>query len=215
MPDQHHNRDTQEFFNQNASAYARQINVWITRKRADFIRSVARGRVLDVGVGPGQPAMLYSAAPLVAIDISLQMVKLARERLRCKRLVVGDAEELPFRPGSFDTVVGSELFYYLANPGHFLRDARRVLAPGGQIVLIWGNPAFNSVYRVASLVGLRPTDPLGLTTPSAAQVLTMLKAEFRACRVELHSVGLPFGLSKIKAGLVRVVSPVTAVVAKP
>jgi ubiquinone/menaquinone biosynthesis C-methylase UbiE len=214
MTDHHHNRDIQQFFNQSASTYARQINTWITRKRADFIRTVARGRVLDVGVGPGQLARLYSTSPLVAMDISLKMVGLARERLRCTGFVVGDAEELPFRRGSFDTVIGSELFYYLADPRNFLRDVRRVLAPGGRIVLLWGNPTFNGVYRVASLAGLRPNDPLGLTTPSAAHVLAMLTAEFRECRMELHGIGLPLGLSKLKAGAIRAVSPVSAVVAE-
>jgi len=210
----HDNRNVQEFFNQRAPTYARQINTWITRERADFIRLAARGRVLDVGVGPGQLAELYCPAPRVAIDISLQMAKLARERLRDTGLVVGDAEELPFRRGSFDTVIGSELFYYLANPRNFLSEVRRVLAPGGKIVLLWGNPTFNGVYRVASLVGLRPNDPLGLKTPSAAHIQAMLAAEFRACRIEFHSIGLPFRLSKIKAGLIRAVSPVSAVVAQ-
>src|SRR5215471_10313184 len=123
MADHQHNRDVQQFFNHSASAYARQINTWITRKRADFIRTVARGRLRRTG------------------------------------FVVGDAEELPFRRGSFDTVIGSELFYYLADPRNFLRDVRRVLAPGGRIVLLWGNPTFNGVYRIASLAGLRPNDP--------------------------------------------------------
>jgi len=214
MADHQHNRDIQQFFNHSASAYARQINTWITRKRADFIRTVARGRVLDVGVGPGQLAKLYSPSPLVAIDISLKMVGLARERLRRTGFVVGDAEELPFRRGSFDTVIGSELFYYLADPRNFLRDVRRVLAPGGRIVLLWGNPTFNGVYRIASLAGLRPNDPLGLTTPSGAYVLAMLMAEFSPSRTELHGIGLPFGLSKIKAGPILAVSPVTAVVAE-
>lgn len=165
-------------------------------------------------MGPGQLAQLYSSSPIVACDVSLNMVKLARERLKQGGFVVCDAENLPFKNGSFDTVIGSELIYYLHDPCSFVHGVSGVLSPGGQIILLWGNPTFNFVYRLASIVGLRPTDPFALKTPSRAQILKMLASEFPACRVEFHGIGLPLGMSKIRADVVLTVSPVNAIVAR-
>jgi SAM-dependent methyltransferase len=140
------------------------------------------------------------------------MVKLAREKLQQSGFAVCDAKNLPFKASNFDTVIGSEIIYYLHDPHSFLRNVFRVLVPGGQLILLWGNPTFNFVYRLASLVGLRPTDPLGLRTPTRLQMLKMLTSAFPARRIEFYGVGLPLGISKVKANVVLALSPVNAVV---
>src|SRR5262249_12451288 len=153
--------------------------------------------------GPGQLAHLYRSVPgdrrkirsLVACDVSLNMAKLARERVPEARVVVCDAENLPFRRGIFDTVIASEVVYLLEDPRSFLRDVRSVIAPGGRMILMWGNRGFNFLYRFAAVAGLRANDPFGLRTSSRRNILEMVAAEFSPCRVELHGVGLPLGVN--------------------
>jgi ubiquinone/menaquinone biosynthesis C-methylase UbiE len=52
------------------------------------------------------------------------------------RFVVTDAEDLAFKDGSFDRVVATCVFCSVPDPIRGLREARRVLRPGGQIILL-------------------------------------------------------------------------------
>src|SRR5258705_7683076 len=54
-----------------------------------------------------------------------------------------DAQGIPFRDASFDTVIMFEAMYYLARPGDCLRECRRVLRPGGRLVLCSVNPEWS------------------------------------------------------------------------
>ena len=203
------------FFNHSALTYSQHINLWITRKRATFIQSVARGRILDVGVGPGQLAQLYSSGPTVYCDAALNMLKLAQERLPQGSFVVSDAEHSPFKDACFDTVIASELIYYLRDPCDFLREVLRILKPNGQLILLWGNPMFHVMYGWASMFGLRPTDPHGFPPPSSQQIGEMLSSNFPHYRFEFYGIGLPWVQNKCTTELLRKMSPVNAVVACP
>ena len=50
--------------------------------------------------------------------------------------VVSDAQSLPFRNESFDNIIGVDLFHHIGRPVRLLREARRVLKPGGRLVLL-------------------------------------------------------------------------------
>ncbi len=63
------------------------------------------GRVLDLGCGTGFVSQLLNNCKVVGLDISAGMVKAYRERFG--RGVVGNAEELPFKDGSFDFVLSN------------------------------------------------------------------------------------------------------------
>jgi SAM-dependent methyltransferase len=64
------------------------------------------------------------------------MVAQARSRLPVRvRLLVGDAEALPFPPGSFDVVVSASSFHYWPAPLRGLEELRRVLRPGGHLII--------------------------------------------------------------------------------
>ncbi len=91
----------------------------------------ASGRVFEVGCGTGRNLPLYPpAARVVASDPDLRVLLAARRRATGP-LVVADARALPFRAGSFDTVVSSLVFCSVAEPRRGLREIGRVLAPGG------------------------------------------------------------------------------------
>ena len=113
----------------------------LVRGRAWVFERVAKGRVLEVGAGTGKNLPYYpERAFVVASDLSPGMlaraVEKARDRSRTVRFVVTDAEDLAFRAGSFDTVLATCVFCTVPDPVRGLREARRVLKDGGEVVLL-------------------------------------------------------------------------------
>ena len=96
--------------------------------------------VLDVGCGTGPVIELlarkYPEKHFVGLDITPAMIEVAQSKgLPNAEFVVGDAENLPFGDGSFDALLCSNSFHHYPNPGAFLREAHRVLHPGGKLIL--------------------------------------------------------------------------------
>src|SRR5258705_2059873 len=102
--------------------------------------------VLDAGTGTGR--MLELLAPHIGrglgVDVSLEMVAIARERLakagasQCQ-VRGGDVYRLPFAEGEaksgFDAVIFHQVLHYLDDPQGALREAIRVAKPGGRILI--------------------------------------------------------------------------------
>lgn len=97
-------------------------------------------RVLDVGCGTGvllaTLAHRYPRATLVGIDPVAEMLAAARARLPDEALLCeGAAERLPFATASFDRVLSNNMFHYLREPLSALAEMKRVLRPGGELVI--------------------------------------------------------------------------------
>lgn len=103
-------------------------------------------KVLDIGCGTGKQLASYQdmGGELFGIDLSTQMLGVAKYNLVGKAgLVNGDALRLPFRGATFDLVLAS-LFLHQLNTQErtfVLDEARRVLQPEGQLLLIDFHPA--------------------------------------------------------------------------
>ncbi len=100
------------------------------------------GRVLELGFGPGHVQLALAAAvehQPFGIDVSPQMCVIARRRLRRAgypaRLAQGRAQQIPFAPAVFDTVLATFPAEYIADPRTHA-EIRRVLAPGGRVVIL-------------------------------------------------------------------------------
>lgn len=118
---------------------------WMVKNENGTIRNVrkeiaggARGRVLEVGCGPGSNFPYYSDAvgELIATDPDPYMLERARRRLqgleRTIELRQAPAEELPFPDGSFDTVVCTSVMCTVRDPDRALSEVRRVLKAEGE-----------------------------------------------------------------------------------
>ncbi len=89
------------------------------------------GRGLEVGVGTGRFAAPLSVA--IGLDPSVVMMEAARRRgVGCVR---GIAERLPFRGGAFDLVLMVTVDFLLSDKAAAFREAARVLAWSGAIVV--------------------------------------------------------------------------------
>jgi ArsR family transcriptional regulator len=99
------------------------------------------GDVLDVGSGDGAAAAALApyCRSLTCIDTNPRLIEAARERLQEHghvRAEVADAQHLPFRDASFDVVLVFHTLTYAEHPGRVLKEAARVLRPGGRLVVL-------------------------------------------------------------------------------
>jgi len=92
------------------------------------------GRLLDVGCGTGQSRQVYAdrAAGYVGIDLSFEALSRARRKGPAGCWGQADAGRLPFADGSLDVVAFSSVLHHIPDPVPALREARRVLKPGGR-----------------------------------------------------------------------------------
>lgn len=99
----------------------------------------APGRVLDAGCGLGGGTQLiqerWPGAAVIGINISRRQVAHARARHTGPRYLVMDAARMGFPDGCFDRVVSVEAAFHFSSRLDFLREAFRVLRPGGTLVL--------------------------------------------------------------------------------
>ncbi len=119
-------------------------------------------RVLDIGCGTGVLAMNLAATGddmhIEGLDLSESMIRVAREKATHPERMnfsVGDSEELPFDDASFDCITCSNSFHHYPRPEKVLAGFRRVLAPGGSVLVVdgdrdqvWGFFIFEVVVRI-------------------------------------------------------------------
>ena len=101
-----------------------------------------RERVLDVGCGAGHTALAFAerAASVVALDLTPAMLEQARQLaaergLANVRFEQGNAARLPFPDASFEVVTSRLAAHHVAEPAAMVREAARVLVPGGMFLL--------------------------------------------------------------------------------
>jgi len=96
-------------------------------------------RLLEIGAGTGINFHLYSYGQTgVAAEPSGEMLRVARTKPRPYGigLVQSCAEDLPFESGSFDTALATLVLCSVESPQEALSELRRVVNPGGSIVLL-------------------------------------------------------------------------------
>jgi len=104
---------------------------------ADFVRLGGVRDVLDVGTGTGLVLRALPAGPwrLTGVDLSPGMLRVAQAALPDARLEVGDATRLDHGDASFDLVTCATMLHLVPDGADAMREWRRVLRPGGSIVV--------------------------------------------------------------------------------
>jgi SAM-dependent methyltransferase len=109
----------------------------------------ARGlRVLEIGVGMGADYLEWLKAGALATGVDLSATSMERARQRAELagyqpdLRVADAEQLPFADNSFDVVYSYGVMHHSPNTAQCVREAWRVLKPGGQArIMVYHHPS--------------------------------------------------------------------------
>ncbi|RVU19704.1 ArsR/SmtB family transcription factor [Methylobacterium oryzihabitans] len=109
----------------------------------DILGPGAVGTLIDLGTGTGRMLGLLGprAARATGLDASHAMLSVARanlERLGLARVDLrqGDINAPPFGRGSFDLVLVHQVLHYLDDPARALREAARLVAPGGRLLVV-------------------------------------------------------------------------------
>jgi len=112
-------------------------------------------RILDLGAGSGWVSdwMKRCGFHTVGLDISVDMLRLAAQRLPATGLVAGDMEHLPFATGAFDKACCLNAFHHVPNVEIALKEVRRVLKSNG--VVFFSEPGRGHASNPTSLAATR------------------------------------------------------------
>jgi SAM-dependent methyltransferase len=124
--------------------YAQNDYAGVEKTLQEFVLGsrVDQQRVLEVGCGTGHWLKILgdTAVRLVGVDPSEGMLGVARASVHNGLLVRACAEKLPFPSRRFDRVFCVNALHHFTRPAAFLAEARRVLRPGGGLLIVGLDP---------------------------------------------------------------------------
>lgn len=135
-------------------AYYERAGLWAAtpRHRAELevlvgaLQLSAGETVLDLGCGTGAALRLLAERGVSRVGVDRAP---SWPRFCCERPVVrADAARLPFADTTFDAVILMHVLAHLVDPRQSLREAARVLRPGGRLGMLTPNRGFVAVYRL-------------------------------------------------------------------
>lgn len=136
-------REVKEYFEQVSSQWDSLRKGFYGDDVSDAVLATARilpeHVVLDVGAGTGflTEGALVKARRVIALDFSDSMLNEAKTKFAGRNVEfrVGSVEQIPLPDSSVDAVVGNMVLHHCPNPELAIADMRRVLVPGGRLVL--------------------------------------------------------------------------------
>jgi ubiquinone/menaquinone biosynthesis C-methylase UbiE len=147
-------------------------------------------QVLEVGCGIGTDLVRFArgGARVTGIDLSDTAIGLARQNfalhgLQAESLQVGNGEALPFPDASFDVVYGHGVLQYTADAARMVREAHRVLKPGGRgIFMVYNRVSWLNALSTVMRVDLEHEDAPVLKKYSIGEFRALL-APFSEVRI--------------------------------
>jgi ubiquinone/menaquinone biosynthesis C-methylase UbiE len=136
---EHYKNDAEQFdyFEERSGATAHD-----ERRVREYIISeidVKKGRILDVGAGSAWVAEYFTKRDFDVISMDISLINLEKAKQKVPSLlhscVSSDAFSLPYKDGSFEVVIASEIIEHVYDPEAFVTELSRVLKPGGQLII--------------------------------------------------------------------------------
>lgn len=176
------------------------IDEWIEK----FLGKKPRHDIFDLGCGNGNHLGLYLAAvpaagSVTGLDREPSLIEEARQKYKDAknlRLHVGSMDNpLPFADGSFDLVLCNFAIYNASDPRKTIRELKRVLKDGGEMVLI-GPTAANAkeLYEYNARLTGTPIDPVTFirTDRLRQEILPIVKDVFKGVTEQVINSFLTF-----------------------
>jgi ubiquinone/menaquinone biosynthesis C-methylase UbiE len=186
------------YWDRHARSYDKQMTFWERRLFGDgrqWVCSQATGDVLEVAIGTGRNLPLYpDGIRLTGVDFSPQMLQLAKRRAeelgRQVDLRLGDAQALDLPDASFDTVVCTLSLCAIPDQRQAITEMRRVLRPGGRLLLLDHVAAGPRPARAIQWLLERITVPLGGEHLRRRPLLQVRAEGFQVERRERYKLGI-------------------------
>lgn len=133
-------KKTIQTYNDFAERYEKNRTVF---KMSPFLQTfqdlLPKGRVLDIGCASGRDAKLLveQGYEVVGIDLSTELLKMARENVPSVQFLEADMLELPFEDNSFDGIWSAAVVHHLkvSDMPTAIKEMYRVLKPGGVVFI--------------------------------------------------------------------------------
>jgi ubiquinone/menaquinone biosynthesis C-methylase UbiE/DNA-binding MarR family transcriptional regulator len=150
------------------------------------------GDVLDIACGDGVlcELMASQARSVTGVDISPTLIAAARARLKGDAhvtLIEADMHALPLEPGRFDHVFLMHALAYTKRPQDAIREAARVLRPGGRLVV----SSLNAHTHKATMQAYDHVN-LGIAPPALRKLLEQAGLNVESCRVTSREERPPY-----------------------
>lgn len=112
--------------------------IGLTRLRRETLALLpVDGTILEVGAGTGANFEHYpSCRSAIASEFSIKMIEIAAGKTSTIRLVQANAEILPFPANHFDAAFATLVFCSIPDPAKAFAELRRVVKPGGRVVVL-------------------------------------------------------------------------------
>jgi len=164
--------------------------------------------LLDDGCGSGlfSYMAIRAGAAVMGIDAASGLLEVARHRNPDNNFLEEDLEALPFTDDSFDVVTAFNSLQYAGNFETALEEAKRVLKPGGRLVIgIWDKPEQSEATTILKAISsLLPPPPPGTPGPFALSEDGKMEAVLHKAGLKLISksqVGCPLVYSGLTEGI--------------
>lgn len=164
--------------------------------------------LLDAGCGSGMftNMAINTGAHVIGVDAARGLLEVARERNPQNNFLEEDLEALPFKEESFHAVTGFNSFQYAGNFEGALTEAKRVLKPGGRLVIgIWDKPEMSDATNILKAIGtLLPPPPPGTPGPFALSEDGKIESIIQSLGMKMlyrTSVSCPFLYYNLEDGI--------------
>jgi SAM-dependent methyltransferase len=191
--------------------WAKHFEPWFMpmyRKALQQLQLTSDDLLLDAGCGSGlfSHLAIKAGAEVIGVDAAPGLLEVARKRNPSNTFMEEDLEALPFADDSFNVVAGFNSFQYAGSFENALKEATRVLMPGGRLVIgIWDKPEMSDATEVLKSIGaLLPPPPPGTPGPFALSEDGRIENSFKSVGLKLifkERVACPFLYAGVDDGI--------------
>ena len=115
-----------------------------------ILKDIKRKKILDIGCASGTHSEILhkKGAIVTGMDISKEMIDLAKSRLPTLNFKVGNMNHLPFKNNSFDILFYGLCIHYEKNLNSVFKEAHRVLKKSGRLIISTHNPYYTGYKKI-------------------------------------------------------------------
>ncbi|MBI2676113.1 MAG: class I SAM-dependent methyltransferase [Candidatus Aenigmarchaeota archaeon] len=143
---------------------------WLTKIKREMQVSRMSGKpdiLVDLGCGAGRYHSLIPARHVIGLDISRKKLLKAKEEGSKGYLILGSVFNLPFKSGSCEAVLLSEVIEHVDDQKQVLEEVKRIVRPGGSLIISTPSSSFPFLWDPANWLrirlGIRPRHKKGCT----------------------------------------------------